>query len=186
MKIRIHSIEHTSKANGPGLRAVIWVQGCTLNCPGCFNPNTHDPHGGLEIETKELVQRLLSISNSIDGVSISGGEPLQQPGALLDFLRRITTTQWSVLLFSGYTLQEIKQQPLGNEILALTDVLIAGRYQKPNPSGGALIGSCNQKIHLLTSRYRFSDFGTIPRCEAILHKDGTVTLTGFHPWKANS
>jgi pyruvate-formate lyase-activating enzyme len=54
MKIRVRAFEPASRANGPGLRAVVWFQGCTRACPGCFNPATHDPRGGDECETHPL------------------------------------------------------------------------------------------------------------------------------------
>ncbi|MFH1265139.1 MAG: 4Fe-4S single cluster domain-containing protein, partial [Planctomycetota bacterium] len=84
MKIRLHAFEPASRANGPGLRAVVWFQGCTLRCPGCFNPGTHNPLSGHESDTATLAAEILAIRRKIEGVSVSGGEPFQQPEALLD------------------------------------------------------------------------------------------------------
>ncbi len=73
-----------------GVRAVIWFQGCTIGCPGCFNPETHSPGGGRETEVEELVGKIVGLGGSIDGVSISGGEPFQQPEGLLALVKPLT------------------------------------------------------------------------------------------------
>src|SRR5262245_10990749 len=99
--LRLHAFIPFSRANGPGTRAVIWSQGCTLNCPGCFNPETHSFKGGEEVSVDDLFRRLASIGERIEGITISGGEPLQQLHPLLAFLRRVRgETNLSVLLFT--------------------------------------------------------------------------------------
>jgi anaerobic ribonucleoside-triphosphate reductase activating protein len=180
MKIRLHSVEAASRANGPGLRAVVWVQGCTLGCPGCFNPGTHDPAGGYEVETGALVSQICSVSG-IEGVSISGGEPFQQPEALAELLGRIRATPLSILVFTGYTLRELRAMPRAAAALGCIDVLVAGRYAASHGLGAGLLGSANQSIHLLTGRYRPGDFARLPRREVILLRDGSITLSGIAP-----
>ena len=103
--LHLHAIEHFSQANGPGLRTVVWFQGCTLGCPGCFNPATHDSRGGRTVDTRELVTEIRSLGQQIEGVSISGGEPFQQPEALLDLLTGLGDSHLSRLVFSGYRLK---------------------------------------------------------------------------------
>ena len=88
MRVRLHAVELASRANGPGLRSVVWFQGCTLGCSGCFNPGTHDSGGGYDTEVESLAEQLLSAPN-IEGISISGGEPFQQPDALADLVARL-------------------------------------------------------------------------------------------------
>jgi len=179
MKLRLHGFESASRANGPGLRAVVWFQGCTLDCPGCFNPETHNPEGGYETDIDSFFHEIISSNNPIEGVSFSGGEPLQQPEALLYLLKRIRRTKLSVLVFSGYMFPEIEKFPLGECLLQHIDVLIAGRYIQSQHLGHSLLGSSNQKIHLLTNRYHVKDFENIPEFEAIIHRDGTITITGI-------
>jgi len=181
MRARLHAFEQASRANGPGLRAVVWFQGCTLRCPGCFNPDTHDPQGGYDADTARLAADILALRPTITGLSISGGEPFEQPEVLLDLLERLDDSGLSRLVFSGYTLEAIRTLPLGNRILAHLDVLIAGRYIASQHVGRRLLGSANQRIHLLTSRHRPGDFSDVPTREAILHRDGTVTLSGIAP-----
>ena len=127
MKVRIHAWERASRANGPGLRAVVWFQGCTLGCAGCFNPDTHSSGGGHEIEIATLMEEIAQVPG-IEGVSISGGEPFQQPGALAELASRICAAGMSVLVFSGYTLEWIRGNPEAASILAAVDVLVAGAY----------------------------------------------------------
>lgn len=183
MKCIIHAFNRGSRANGPGLRAVIWFQGCSLGCPGCFNPATHSPRGGHESDTEALAAEILALSDQIEGVSISGGEPFQQPAALLDLLCRLDGTHLSRLVFTGYTVPEINRRSMGPEVLRHLDVLIAGRYAAAHPVGHGLLGSANQRIHLLTDRYTLSQLSTIPRRELILHADGTMTISGISPWR---
>jgi anaerobic ribonucleoside-triphosphate reductase activating protein len=178
MRIRLHAVDPASRANGPGLRAVVWFQGCSFGCPGCFNPDTHDPGGGYDADTAALAPQLAGLPD-IEGVSISGGEPFQQLDALLDFLRRIRRSPLSILVFSGHTLEAIRAFPQGPEILACLDVLIAGPYLHALHAGRGLLGSANQRIHLLTSRHHITDFDSLPAREIILHRDGTLTITGF-------
>jgi len=183
MKIQTHAFEPVSRANGPGLRAVVWFQGCTLNCPGCFNPAAHDARGGWESDTEILAAEILSLAETIAGVSVSGGEPFQQPEALLDLLERLAGTRLSRLVFSGYTLAEIAALPLGPAILRHVDVLVAGRYVASQRTGCSLIGSANQQIHLLTDRYTRGDLAAVPPRELVLHRDGTVSVSGLSPWR---
>lgn len=183
MKIRLHAFEPFSRANGPGLRAVVWFQGCTLGCPDCFNPATHDPMGGYAYDTAQLAGEILALGNRIEGLSISGGEPLQQSEALLDLLQLLDNSPLGMLLFSGFSLEEIKTLPTGPSILGRIDVLIAGRYDKDKRVGKNLLGSSNQQIHLLTDRYGKEELLRVPTRELVLHRDGGTTASGLIPWQ---
>lgn len=180
MNVRLHGLELASRANGPGVRAVVWFQGCTLACPGCFNPTSHDPAGGYEMNTDALARELLGAAG-IEGVSISGGEPFQQPEALADLLGRLRGAVLSVLVFSGHTRAQILDLPLGQSLLSGIDVLVAGPYVHAERCGRGLLGSQNQQVHLLTSRYQPCDLSDLPRREAIVHRDGSITLSGVAP-----
>ncbi len=179
MELRIHAFEPFSRANGPGRRAVVWTQGCSIGCPGCFNPTTHDSTGGQTIDTIDLVKRILAQSQAIDGVTISGGEPTEQPDAMLDLLTRLGDLQLSRMMFSGRTLEYIRTMPRGPAILDQLDLLIAGPYVQSAPSSLPLLGSQNQRIHFLSDRHRPEEIERVPRMEIIIHKDGTQTMTGF-------
>jgi anaerobic ribonucleoside-triphosphate reductase activating protein len=173
---RIHAIEPKSRANGPGVRFVVWLQGCTLGCPGCFNPATHAP-GGREIEIESLD------FGDAEGLSLSGGEPMQQPAAALALLDHARAHDLSTLMFSGYTEGEIRALPLGPDVLARLDVLIDGRYVASERLATGLRGSANQRIHLLTSRHTLAEVEATPVAEIRIASTGEVVLTGVNPLK---
>ncbi|MBI3267543.1 MAG: radical SAM protein [Planctomycetes bacterium] len=187
MNLRLHAFDPASRANGPGLRAVVWFQGCSLACPGCFNPDSHTPAAGTSVNVRELAERILAGPDVLEGVTFSGGEPFQQPEALLELLLALerfappASAPLTTLAFSGYTRPEVDRLTLGSALLAHLDVLIAGRFVQSRPVGTGLLGSSNQQVHFLTPRYGPRDLAGVPDGEAILHPDGTVTLTGISP-----
>lgn len=161
---------------------MIWLQGCTLGCPGCFNPQTHSHNDGYWLSLEQLFSKILSLQDEIQGVTISGGEPLQQMRPLLKLLQRLRSeTALSILLFSGYTWNEIEGMPMGEPLLNLLDVLIAGRYLQDLPGSGGLLGSSNQKIYYLTKRYSVNDIEQTPPAEVILTPNGEILLSGIQP-----
>jgi anaerobic ribonucleoside-triphosphate reductase activating protein len=178
--MRVHAIEPRSKANGPGARFVVWLQGCTLGCPGCFNPSTH-ADGGTEMTVDEIVDKLKA--SSAEGLSLSGGEPLQQAPAIVPLLDRARALGMSTLAFSGYTRDEITHLPHGPDVLARLDVLIDGRYVAGERLATGLRGSANQRIHLLTDRYTLADVEATPTGEIRISPIGEVVLTGVDPLK---
>jgi anaerobic ribonucleoside-triphosphate reductase activating protein len=180
---RIHAFEPRSRANGPGARFVVWFQGCTLGCPGCFNPTTHDPAAGRSIAIDELAGEFSRARPGIEGVSLSGGEPLQQPAAARALLDAARALGLSTLAFSGYTLDEIRALPGGPDVLARLDVLIDGRYVARDRLASGLRGSANQRIQLLTDRYALADVEATPVAEIRIAPTGDVILTGVDPLK---
>jgi len=181
---RIHATEARSRANGPGIRFVVWFQGCSLGCPGCFNPATHRTAGGREVATDALVAEIAAAARAgTDGLTLSGGEPLEQPEAALALLRGARGLGLGTLAFSGFTLDEIRARPRGPEILAELDVLVDGRYVAGQRHGQGLRGSANQQIHVFTGRYRRADVEATPVAEVRIGADGAVILTGVDPLK---
>ena len=178
--LRIHSTVERSQANGPGVRAVIWVQGCPFRCPGCFNPGLKDPTGGREVAVDALFQWIRSVKG-IEGISISGGEPTEQIPGLLALLERIRKeTGLSVLLFSGRTMKDILCLPQGKRLISFIDVLVDGPYDPScaNPFG-TWPSSANQTVHILSPRYTLSDFSNLPALELIITEDGEVVQSGL-------
>lgn len=187
MNLNVHSILPFSRANGPGARAVIWVQGCSLGCPGCFNPGTHPFVGGDLISTDDLFERIVSLGATIQGITVSGGEPLQQRAALLDFLTRIRReTPLSVILFTGFTWEEVTAMPDTGRLFASVDVLIAGRYVEARRLARALRGSTNKTVHVLTERYTRFDLEATPDSEIVLLPDGRLVVSGISPVRTSS
>lgn len=180
--MRVHAIEPRSRANGPGARFVVWLQGCSLGCPGCFNPTTHDAAAGTEISDDDVIAQLRSTSG-IEGVTLSGGEPLQQPDAAIAILDAARELGLSTLAFSGYSIDEILALPGGQHILGKLDVLIDGRYVAGERLASQLRGSANQRIHCLTERYTLAEVEATPVAEVRIDPSGAIVLTGVDPLK---
>jgi anaerobic ribonucleoside-triphosphate reductase activating protein len=154
VELNLHHVLPQSSAHGPGVRCVLWVQGCSLACPGCCSPGSHDAASGSPVPVEDLLRRLEEAQSRIDGVTLSGGEPLEQPAALLELLHGLRArTRLSVVLSTGYELAEVEAQPLGPRILARVDVVIAGRFVRALAVENPLIGSSNRRVYLLSERY---------------------------------
>ena len=178
--LNVHGIVPLSRANGPGDRMVIWLQGCSLRCPGCFNPETH-PHKPHQLMTVDAVfDRIHESLSTIEGITLSGGEPLEQIDPLINLLQRVRfATSLSVVLFSGYELDNITQMKQGMHLLKMVDVLIAGPYIENLRHSRNLTGSSNQQVHFLTDRYRMKDIAQIPAAEVHIDPGGDIIITGI-------
>ena len=151
--MRIANIKYFSTVNGEGIRTAVFVSGCTLHCPGCFNSEIWSFNNGKEF-TSELETKILdSIDNTYcAGLSILGGEPLDklnQEGVynLLISFRSKFGNKKNVWLWTGYTLDNIPKTEYTNEILKLVDYIVDGPFKKdlikPNLP---YRGSINQRI----------------------------------------
>jgi anaerobic ribonucleoside-triphosphate reductase activating protein len=180
--LRVHHYEPLSQSNGPGTRFTLWLQGCTLGCPGCFNPLSHPAQGGKVWSIDKIISLTLPYREQIDGFTISGGEPLQQLHNLSHLLRQLKSThQKSIILFSGYEWSEIQAFPGRDEILAYIDVLIAGRYQAYQRIAQGLTGSANKTFHFFSSALNKNDFTGVPSSEVFLDEEGNLRITGIDP-----
>lgn len=186
LTVFVHGRETGSIANGPGRRFVLWLQGCTLGCAGCFNPATHAPALAASATTVAAIEADMVAATGVDGLTLSGGEPMQQPAASLALLRAARRRGWSTLMFSGYTRAEIEAQPLGPAVLAELDVLVDGRYQAADRLGHDLRGSANQALHLLTARHSRAEVEATPEAEIRIARDGTLEITGVAPLTVRS
>jgi len=191
LSLRLHHFLPLSYANGPGARAVIWVQGCTLGCPGCFNAPTHPTKGGEVISVDSLFERILTTQGTIEGITISGGEPLQQMAAVARLIERVKAeTRLSVVLFSGFSWEELTRMGQSQQVnspdyplplLKNVDVLIAGRYVQQFHLARDLRGSSNKTLHFLTDRYTASDMEAVPLGEIVLTAEGEIIMSGIEP-----
>jgi anaerobic ribonucleoside-triphosphate reductase activating protein len=144
-----------TRALGPGLRSVAWVQGCPFHCRGCIAPEWIPPEPAREVDPADLAAELLA-HPGVSGFTFSGGEPMSQATGLAQVIaiarRRRDLT---LICFTGYRLAELRASPPDpgvDGLLAQTDVLIDGRYVDTRNDGRGLRGSDNQQIHFLTER----------------------------------
>lgn len=183
MDINLHDFLERSTENGPGTRAVIWVQGCTLNCPGCFNPETHDMGIRTLVSVDDLADRIFAISG-IEGITISGGEPFLQAAPLAELGRLMQQRNLGIVVFSGLTYEQLTQanKPDWNALLAVTDLLIAEPFILELACDLALRGSSNQTLHYFSDRYKAlqerldHDSNSV---EVFIDESGQVIMTGF-------
>jgi anaerobic ribonucleoside-triphosphate reductase activating protein len=154
-KLRIFERRSPVKVLGPYTRAVIWVQGCDFGCKGCIVPESWDRDAGEEVNISDLVTWVLNQA-SIEGITLSGGEPMLQAEALsvlIDELREVKDL--GVVCYTGYRLEHLKSQgDAQNNLLTKIDLLIDGIYTE-NLQGDLLWrGSSNQRLLLLSNRYQ--------------------------------
>jgi anaerobic ribonucleoside-triphosphate reductase activating protein len=159
--LQIAQIVPCTEAEGPGKRFAIWLQGCPLRCPGCCNPEFLSFKGG---EAKALAAVCEAIDRArpdgIEGVTLLGGEPFAHAAGGAAVARFARSRGLSVMVFSGYTLEVLRElpDPAVAELLALTDILVDGPYVREQPDAQRRwIGSTNQRIHFLTNRYSFDE-----------------------------
>ncbi len=181
MLLRVHALMESSTVNGPGAREVIWVQGCSLGCLGCWNPDTHDPLRGSRSDVSELLEWFAKASheNRIEGLTISGGEPMEQAPAVLELLRglREAHPEMTTGLFSGYTERELPEA-LWRAMQSYLDFAVLGRYNARRPSHHPLVSSTNQLLRLYTARYSMADFAP-QSVEVRIDDTGLTQITGF-------
>lgn len=169
---------------GPGRRLGIWFQGCSIRCPGCISADTWGA-GRRHTTVANLLAQVQPWLADADGVTISGGEPFDQPEALLELLRALRQLgQHDILVYSGYPLEQLA--PVLADAEGLIDALVSDPYEQALPQSIALRGSDNQRLHLLTTvgRARFSGFERPLRAEEkaldlMLDEDGSVWMAGI-------
>lgn len=169
-----------SRVNGPGERFVLWVQGCPLHCPGCWNPDTWSFAPRKVVSVAELREHILA-AQPIDGVTFTGGEPFAQAGPLADLAESLRGHDLSLMAFTGYELHELTD-PDQQRLLALLDILVTGRFVRELHADSLLWrGSSNQRVHYLTPRHacheRHPD--DEPSVELVLDPSGRVSVVGF-------
>ena len=146
MKLRISGIVNDSIVDGPGIRLTVFTQGCLFNCPNCHNPQTHDLNGGYDQEISEIMA-LIENNSLLDGVTISGGEPFLQPKALLNLVKQIKSLSLSVMVYSGYTFEQLINDTTKRALLQEIDYLVDGLFIEKLKSLELLYrGSSNQRL----------------------------------------
>lgn len=191
----IHGFVAHSLVNGPGVRAVVYLQGCNLGCANCWNPATHafvgPPRGVQDVAEQVAAAHQTRV---IDGVTFSGGEPMQQALDLLDLIRLLKRTrpELSIGMYSGYTEHELEsgrfwtqlgiaqeaRRRIWEDIKQHLDFAVLGRFVAARPSTLPLRTSANQVLRLLGDRYREEQFKPL-EFEVHIEAQGLVQITGF-------
>lgn len=136
---------------GPGKRLLIYLKGCSLHCERCINPHLWSFDGGKPLSSKKIINTLKE--NDLDGVTLHGGEPLDQADNLLQIIRDIKSIGKTVILFTGYTKKELHDNRL--KIWNLSDIVVAGRFQlKKRNVFLQFRGSTNQRVYTHRGKYK--------------------------------
>jgi len=163
-------IKPRSHANGPGVRSVIWTQGCSLRCEGCFNQSMQPFEDAMQVNAKTLAHWLAALP--VAGLTVSGGEPFDQATDLYDLLCFYKACcDKTILLFTGYTFDELKRAPEKMRSVLIADAIISGRFTEG-------LHWENKKLILPTGRIKPSEI--TPQASIEMDISGsTLFLTGY-------
>lgn len=172
-----------SEVNGPGSRAVVWVQGCLRECADCFNPSSWSFEINQLISVEELATQILSNPRN-QGVTFSGGEPFWQAKSLTSLAKKLKKQGLNTMSFSGFTLEELtseKAPPDSQALLAELDILIDGPFVSSRMvhSPDSPVSSSNQRVHVFNPDLRDQINWASDQIEIHILKDGTRVFTGF-------
>ena len=185
LTLRVAQIVACTEAEGPGRRFALWFQGCPLRCPGCCNPEMLPFEGGKLLSLEEVVSQLQTSAadHQLEGITLLGGEPLAHAAAGAGLARAAHEIGLSVMVFSGYLLEDARRltDPAVAELLAETDILVDGPYMRDLPeTRRRWIGSSNQRIHFLSDRCDPGDRRWLaPNTLEIRLRDGELSVNGF-------
>lgn len=150
VRLAYPEIQTDSIVDGEGIRSVIWFQGCSHNCPGCHNPETHDFSGGISKPIEDLKDEIKELEYQT-GVTFSGGDPMFQPEALLELAKCVKECGMNVWCYTGFLYEDIlkmsEDKPIYKDVLKYIDVLVDGKFILALKSFEAVFrGSSNQRI----------------------------------------
>ena len=175
-----------SEVNGPGCRAVIWVQGCLRECPSCFNPDSWSFEINQLISVEKLAEKILSNSRNT-GVTFSGGEPFWQAPALASLARKLKAAGLNVMSFTGFTLERLQSEyaPAGaQELIDQLDILIDGPFVESlainDPT--SVVSSTNQRVRIFNPAFQDQISWASDQTEIHIFKDGSRIVTGYRGW----
>jgi anaerobic ribonucleoside-triphosphate reductase activating protein len=175
-----------SEVNGPGCRAVVWVQGCMRECPGCFNPESWSFEINQLISVDSLAHKILGNPRNT-GVTFSGGEPFWQAPALAALARKLKAAGLNVMSFTGFSLEHLQHEyaPAGaQDLLTQLDILIDGPYIESRAihSPDSPVSSSNQRVHVLNPAFKDKITWASDQIEVHILKDGRRIVTGYRNW----
>lgn len=183
--LSIAQIIPCTEAEGPGRRFALWFQGCPLRCPGCCNPEMLPFEGGQAIPAETVVEQIRAARDrdGIEGITLLGGEPIAHAEGAAVLARSAQQLGLSVMMFSGFTLDEIRRREgvAVHDVLAQTDILVDGPFVRELPeTRRRWIGSANQQIHFLSDRYSADDpCWLLPNTLEIRWSRNELTINGF-------
>jgi len=182
--LNLASIRPCTESEGPGKRFAIWCQGCLKRCPGCCNPEMQPIIQNHVVSIEKIEQVILEAKKSkdIEGVSFIGGEPFLQAKGLSLLAKWCKAQDLSVLIFSGYTLEELHESTFdgASDLLKYCDLLVDGQYDENQPDNSRpWVGSKNQKVYNLSDFYPVGIEYEAKRAMELLISDEAVLINGW-------
>jgi len=172
--LNVFAIEEDCVIYGPGIRTVIWFQGCSIRCPGCWNKDMWSTEPSILMERTNLLDIILKSGH---GVTFLGGEPLDQHENLLWLLQRLREKNIETMLYTGHEQQEIDSNPVFREICDIPKILVTGRYHaEERDTNLTWRGSRNQHIIIKGAIEVPLDSNHV---EIRINEDGSVTYMGY-------
>lgn len=184
-RLRVAARVVDTAAEGPGRRYALWLAGCSLRCPGCCNPELFDPRAGEDVAVEALAAEILGAAraHALDGVTLLGGEPLEQMAGVTALVGALAGHGLGVILFTGHTLEEARALDGFARLEPALDTIVDGRFdaarREPRVGGRRWIGSTNQRLVHLTSRYADAAlWGGPAHVDVRVGSDGAVAVHG--------
>ena len=166
-----------SEIYGPGIRSVYWLQGCTLACEGCWNTQFWPSKGGDLIDVDRLLSELTD-RQDIDGITLLGGEPLQQAPQVEKLMIGCKKLGLTVFLYTGYEVHELTSTM--QRCVDLADIVVLGRFvQALRNTNLRWRGSENQRLMINNPKYRYMDMSEQNEVEIHLDTSGGVRVVGY-------
>ena len=180
--MQIDRIYYPVQTLGYGKRIGIWTIGCTHHCKNCANPELWQPNPDKNISVDEIMECVSTIA-AADGITITGGEPFEQPEELYTLVKKLNTTGYhDILVYSGYTIEELHEKgELVKTILKEIGVLVDGLYLDLLNDNKSFRGSSNQNIHILKDslKERYQDAKNWERKTQILVNKNQIQAIGI-------
>ncbi len=180
LKVQIARFEEKTTVEGPGERSALWLQGCSIRCPACCNPEMQQSSGGYFMTPADQAAQILVAK--AEGLTLLGGEPLDQAAELHEMLQQLRDSGYQgLIMFSGYEWAAINSDPARSRVAELCDLVIAGPFEPAlAPGNRRWIGSDNQTLHFITGYYDDlrRNWPKFRREIEIFIKDGIIMVNG--------
>lgn len=192
--MQIDSIKYPVHSLGPGKRLVIWTTGCPRKCKNCITPRLQSPNPEMDVNTNEQYLEIVKKLNGekIEGITISGGDPFFQKNELLKFIELLKNLTDDILIYTGYTYEEIVNMLSKNEIDYLKNniaVLIDGPYiDELNDNKSVLRGSTNQNIYIFNNKYKkkYDNYLSQERKQELFKEKNGIRIVGIQNKEATN
>ena len=178
-KVSLARIYYPVKVLGPGLRVGIWLNGCRKCCPGCISPEMREYDPSKEFTVNGVIRMISEIPGRIDGFTVSGGEPFYDPEALCCLVAELARINDDILIFTGYTLEELKgkKDRSVDSVLNNCAALVDGPFISELNDGVGLRGASNQHLRVFKYRDRYAGMENSERClQHVMFDKGLLTI----------